>query len=523
MTNFQPLGNVADPEWVRPRVEWVPPTDGLTSAGEEAVELALMAGLQLDAWQQWTLRQMLWERRDGRWLTNQFGLVVSRQNGKGAILEARELAGLFLLGDRELTHSAHLFDTSRKHMQRMEELIEGVPEFDRRVASWFKSKGQESLVLKGGATLNFKTRTRSGGRGLSGDLVVIDEAMIVPEEAMAALMPTLAARRNPQVVFTGSAVDQTVHDYGVAFARIRARAKAAIDNGARGAERLGWLEWSLDPDVYNRRPTVVANDPSYWHFGNPSMPHRVSQDWLEAMRRLLGDRSFATEALGVGDWPEVDEAGGDRVIPRGVWDELMRPHATIEGTFALAIDVTPERDRGSIAACGFRPGDGAGRHVEITGDATEIDSQRGTRWIVPRVKAIVEAGQPCAVIVDGASPAASLITDLEEAGIVRPRGSAPPDEDHLLVVADTRMMTDACANIYDAAVHPGGDPPLSHLGQQVLNRGLAAAKKRQLGDRWAWARKATGDISPVVAITLAHEGHRLFADVTDLDPVIIVQ
>lgn len=522
-TKFQPSASVDELDWVRPRLDWVPPTDGLSSAGVEAVELALVAGLKLDAWQQYALDQMLWERPDGRWLTNQVGLVVSRQNGKGAILEARELAGLFLFGEREITHSAHLFDTSRKHMQRMRELIEDVPEFDRRVDDWFLSKGQESLKLKGGATIKFKTRTRSGGRGLSGDLVVLDEAMIIPEQAMGALMPTLTARPNPQVVFAGSAVDQQEHPYGIPFAKLRHRAEVALRTSGvhKNARRLAWLEWSLDPDVYNARPTVVADDPAYWRFGNPALGWRVTQDWLEAERLLLGERTFATEVLGVGDWPDVD-ADGDQVIPKGVWDLLCRPNAAIRGRACLAIDTTPERDRSAIAAAGFRPGDAAGRHVEVTGDGTEIDAQPGTRWVVGRLQEIARNHRPCAVVVDGASPAASLIPDLEEAGFRRPPPGGEPDADHLLVVADTKMMTDACANFYDAAVRPGDDPPLSHLGQRVLNRALGSAKKRNLGDRWAWARKSGGDISPLVATSLAHEGHRLFGHVTELEPIIVV-
>jgi hypothetical protein len=52
------------------------------------------------------------ERADGKWAAFEVGLNVARQNGKGSILEARELAGLFLLGERLIIHSAHEFATS---------------------------------------------------------------------------------------------------------------------------------------------------------------------------------------------------------------------------------------------------------------------------------------------------------------------------------------------------------------------------------------------------------------------------
>jgi hypothetical protein len=89
----------------RPRVHSGPKFS--TSAGAEAVELASELGLFLDPWQQWVLEQSLGERPDGRWAAFQVCLLCPRQNGKGSILEARELAGLFLFGEKKITHSAH--------------------------------------------------------------------------------------------------------------------------------------------------------------------------------------------------------------------------------------------------------------------------------------------------------------------------------------------------------------------------------------------------------------------------------
>jgi hypothetical protein len=75
-----------------PRVCSVPPY--VSSAGREAVELAALAGLELDEWQAFVLEHALGERADGRWAAFEVGVLVPRQNGKGGILEARELAGL---------------------------------------------------------------------------------------------------------------------------------------------------------------------------------------------------------------------------------------------------------------------------------------------------------------------------------------------------------------------------------------------------------------------------------------------
>src|SRR5512135_2349968 len=94
----------------RPRLLVEPPR--VSSAGSEAVDLAASAGLTLDDWQAYSLDVALGERRDGKWSAFEVGLVVPRQNGKGGVLEARELAGLFLFDERLILHSAHEFKTA---------------------------------------------------------------------------------------------------------------------------------------------------------------------------------------------------------------------------------------------------------------------------------------------------------------------------------------------------------------------------------------------------------------------------
>lgn len=90
-----------------PRVSCWP--DYATSAGREAVDLARSCGLWLDPWQAFVLEHGLGERSDGKWSAFECAIVVSRQNGKGSILEARELAGLFLFDEQLILHSAHEF------------------------------------------------------------------------------------------------------------------------------------------------------------------------------------------------------------------------------------------------------------------------------------------------------------------------------------------------------------------------------------------------------------------------------
>jgi hypothetical protein len=60
--------------------------------------------------------------------------------------------------------------------------------------------------------------------------------------AHGALLPTLSARPNPQVWYTGSAVDQDIHEDGHVFGRIRER-------GIKGEDpALLYLEWSAEAE-----------------------------------------------------------------------------------------------------------------------------------------------------------------------------------------------------------------------------------------------------------------------------------
>ena len=134
------------------------------SSGPEAVALAARCGLVLDEWQAWILQHALAERPgDGKWAAFEVGLIIPRQNGKNAILEARELAGLFLFGESLIIHTAHQFKTARRAFMRIRQLIESVPEFDRRVAKVSASHGEEGITLIGGQELKYLARRDNMG------------------------------------------------------------------------------------------------------------------------------------------------------------------------------------------------------------------------------------------------------------------------------------------------------------------------------------------------------------------------
>ena len=62
----------------------------------------------------------------------------------------------------------------------------------RHVAEIKTAIGREQIILKSGAKIKFLARTRNGGRGQHGDLLIFDEAQELDDFAYAALLPTIS-------------------------------------------------------------------------------------------------------------------------------------------------------------------------------------------------------------------------------------------------------------------------------------------------------------------------------------------
>ena len=463
-----------------PNICSIPPFT--SSAGQEAVELAEMVGLVLDPWQQYVLSNALNERADGKWAAFGVGVAVSRQNGKGSILEARELAGLFLLNERLIIHSAHEIATSLEAFHRLLARIEDTPDFSKRVRRVSRAHGDEGIDLHNGQRIRFKTRTTGGTRGFTADCVILDEAYNIKAAAVAAMLPTLSAIPNPQIWYTSSAVDQTKHDNGVVFASVRER-------GIKGEDpSLAYFEWSAPVGIKDLTEDVVMN-PINWSMANPGLGYRITEEAIARERReFAGDiRGFAVERLGIGDWPDTDP-GISKVLDAARWDACADIHSSAQNPVYFAFDVAPDRSHSCIVVSGKR--DDGLPHIEI------VDHRSGTGWIVDRLAKLVAKHRSKMVICDGFGPAGSLIPELEQLKIpILPLGAGD--------------YAKACGIFYDAVMDydisdPELSPSLRCLPNPALTAAVIGATTKPLGDAWKWDRKNSSvDISPLVASTLA--------------------
>lgn len=475
----------------RPRVFTAP--SYTSSAGQEAVELAAHAGLMLDNWQQFALHVGLGERPDGAWSAFEVAVNVARQNGKGGIIEARELAGLFLLGEKLILHSAHEFKTSIEAFRRIVALVTNTDSLRKRVKAIRRTTGEEAIELLTGQRLRFLARSGGSGRGFTGNCNILDEDMILGDDAMGALMPTMAAVKDPQVWYFGSA---GIGSPSVQLARLRRRALTAMERGEPDPS-LAYMEWSIDPHVDECLPGCTDHDdprsPLSVAKANPALGYRLTLEHTERERLTMSTEIFARERLGVGAYPS-EEGDTWQVIGEDAWRALADGTSKMSDPVAFAVDTTPERSHSAICAAG-RSGEAV--HIEV------VDHRPGTGWVVERLIELVEKWSPCAVVIDPGGPAGSLIPavrkELERLGL--------PD---LLIEPKTREVAGATGQFFDAVT----EQAVVHLDQAPMATALAGADKRPVGDGWAWARRGVSvDISPLVGCTLAVWGHAERADV----------
>jgi hypothetical protein len=277
---------------------------------------------------------------------------------------------------------------------------------------------------------------------------------------MAAMLPTLSARPNPQLWYASSAgmesSDQLRH--------VRER-------GIKGdSPGLAYFEWSADP-------RCDPDDRESWALANPALGIRISEQFIERERDAMPEVEFKRERLGV--W---DDASTQAVIPLDVWDGSIDRTSQPLDPVTFAVDISPDRSTSSIGIAGRRE-DGSW-HVEVA------DNRLGTAWVIDRLIEM-RRWSSLPVRIDNGSPAASLIPALTEAGVD-------------VQTIGTTEYGQACGAFFDAAVAGR----LRHIDQTPLTAAVSGARKRPLGDQWAWNRKDAGtDITPLVAVTLALHGH----------------
>ena len=462
------------------------------SFGQLAGDFASQFGLTPDAWQDLVLEDWLAANGRDEWKHPIAGLSLSRQNGKNALLEMRELFGLVLLGENIL-HSAHEVKTAQAHYRRFKEFF-GVkandenaryPELNAMVEQVRNVNGQEAIILKNdpekgwhGGSLRVIARSKSSGRGFTADLIVLDEAQELTEDALEALTSTGSAGHlgNSQVIYTGTVPGPNAN--GAIFARIRDQA-LSDHPGA-----LCWHEWSPDPDA-----PVNLDDVELWKATNPGfVAGRIKKAFIELERQTLSDEGFARERLGM--WPA--HAGASRAIDPTTWT-ASTADAPADGIRSFAVAFSADGKRQALAGA-LKTGKGLDTkfHINVidtfTG-ATDDGVSAVASWLAERKDRAAQ------INLVGGSGALALADALEARGVSK----------RIVHIMTTKEYFQSCSLLFEGLrdgriTHPEGDP------EDALNSSVAVCDKkiRSRDGSWGWESSTPdGDDTPLEAASAA--------------------
>ncbi|SKL36167.1 phage terminase, large subunit, putative [Mycobacteroides abscessus subsp. massiliense] len=444
-----------------------------TSMADDGMDFIETFGYRLLPWQEALFRASLGQTKENLWSARQVALIVTRQQGKTELLEAREMFGLFELNER-IFHTSQQAKTNTQAWQALTSKIDSYPDLEEMCLP-HKNGGEEVSIRRrgrGNGFIRYIARSPNSGRGFRDiDLVMCDEAYALSPAEWAALGPTQRANANPQTWFTSSAGT----DQSEMLSKVRDAGVAQVDPS------LLFAEWSLaegsDP-----------SDRSLWPIAQPSLgaPFCTVRN-LESEFTTMTFAEFAREHMGMWDDPRVNS-----VIPMDSWDECKvadlpdgsAPVVDMHWTVA-SVDVAPDRAWASIAVAGKRP-DGR-THIEV------VRADQGVNWIVPTMQRLIASSTPPrAVAVQAGAQAGAFGAELEQVG-------------YKVYMLSPQEISAATAKFHDDIV----SGQLTHLDDETLIAGLSGATKYPIGKiehgGWGWLRKGTSvDITGIVACSYAN-------------------
>lgn len=435
------------------------------SALEEFAELGASCGLEMFPWQKTVLGSWLGIDAAGLWTASIGALCVARQNGKTLGTTQLRMDGGMLFYGEEVVYTAHLQKTATETFEGMAEFFDS-PKLRRHVKDVRTALGREQIILKNGGRVKFLARTRNGGRGQHGDLLVFDEAQELTDEQQGSFLPAISASRNPQTLYVFTPPDENAD--GSVVRRIR---QSVTDGSARRLAYAGW-EASEMGDV---------NDVDRWYRYNPSMGITIQEQTVRGEAEQMAPDSFARERL---CWWGDANASAERVIDAAAWDACRTDDPPADGLLCCAVKFAPDGSSVALAVC-LRPKGGA-PYVEC------VDSRcmkGGVGWHAAWIEK--RRAKMASVAIDGRTGAAALLTRLADDGFPQAALVAPKTADFVAAMA-----------MFVNAVNEGN---VAHYGQPGLDAAATLTVRRRIGaDGFGFESTDDGDATLVEACALAY-------------------
>lgn len=455
------LGRTEPRIWTRPLVTGRPGPCGCgcaltakTSLGFEAVRFAEeVGGLKLLPWQRWLLIHLLELLPTGRFRYQRAIVLVGRQNGKTHILKVLALYFLFMGRGHLVLGAAQSLDIARESWAGAVDLAKDVDDLAAEVENVRYANGEQCLTLVNGARYRITAATRGAGRGLSVDLLILDELREHRTwDAWSALSKTTTARPNALIVGISNAGD----DQSVVLNSLRSTALAETD------ETLGLFEWSA-PDG------CELDDPEAWAQANPGLGRTISESALRSAMMTDPPSVFRTESLCM----RVDAL--DAAIDLTSWKAGADPSSnlgSVRSRVAACVDVAPDGAHVTLAGAAVLD-DGRVRVEVLAAWSTTAAARRELPALLRRIG-------PAAVGWFPSGPAAELGVELRDLDALELKGTE---------------VVEACQEF--AGLVAGRQ--VLHPDDPLLNAHISGTSKLRTGDGWRFARKGAGHVDAAYA------------------------
>ena len=436
----------------RPTNEVIVPSYGNDAL--DAIDLLAESGYQLMDWQKYLLEAWMGFKKDGRWSAKTCANQTPRQNGKTLVICARALAEmLFYCGT--VLYTSQLQKTSTETFREMSDIIAKTKLKKYLAPNGIKTAlGREEIVLKSGARMKFIARTRNGGDGQHGSLLIFDEAQALDPQSQESFKYAISAcrtKRRGQTIYNGTPPKDG--DYGLLFEGIRNRAVDGI------SKITAWTEWSAGyggkcPDVTDR---------ALWERVNPSWGILIMEEDTESELEDSADHEkFAHQRLGW--WTGQREA--QTLIGEDEWSALEAESGDTWDKLAYGVKMSPD---GAIAALSVATlTDGIG-HVEFIRQEPLSD---GIGWLVSWLTEPSRVSQAAVIAIDGKSGADDLARRLIAGGVNR----------NGIVVATPEFSSNAAAMMVNSVA----DGIVTHYPDFTLDESATKSVRRRIGSAGAF-------------------------------------
>ena len=433
----------------------------MKSDGMDATRLLRIGNLILDPWQSDVLDDWMAVTPSGKWACKTCGGSVPRQNGKTGLVAGRSEAGMIMYNETVL-YTAHLQKTATETFEEMASFFD-TPKLRKYVKDIKTALGREQIILKSGAKVKFLARTRNGGRGQHGDLLIFDEAQELDDDAQASFIPAISASLNPQTIYVGTPPDPNIT--GDAFRRIRDKAIA------KETKTTSWFEFSVSEvgDVRNIER---------WAATNPALGRRILLSTIESEYEQMDADTFARERLGW--WTPVAVEKKELVINENVWDACASDEGKPDGKTAYGVKFSP--DGTEVCLCGaVIDADGRARISLIDRRPTGMGTQWLADWLNERYD------KASCVVIDGRNGVDVLCDKISTIWKAKNAVIKPTAKD---VIASTSLIVD-CLN----------EKTLTWYSKQVVLRDSAVTStKRAIGGGFGFGGENS---TPIEACALA--------------------